>query len=454
MIAAVRNTIRRHAMLAGGEAVLVAVSGGADSVALLHALRALAGELRLRLSVAHLDHGLRADSAADAAFVEALARGGELPVSVERLAVPAGGSLEARAREARYAALRRQAARVGAARIALGHTADDQAETVLMRLLEGAGPRGLAGIPPVRGPFIRPLIETRRADIVAELRRAGLAWREDPSNRDPKFLRNRVRHELLPLLAASYNPAIVPALNRAAALTRALLAEVTALAARELPAAAADDVVLARSRLAALPAEVAAEVLRLAAERLGRAAPLRAWAHRGLRRVLLAPPPRRPLALGGITIEVSGDRVRLACRPRPPLAPRPLAVPGVTPLPEIGRALAVRCFDRPAGYAAPRERDRVAFDADRLPGPLGVRARRRGDRFAPFGGSGERRLKSFLIDAGVPRWERDSLPLVVAGAEIAWVVGRRRAAAAPVTETTRRVVEIASMALAEAEPAE
>ncbi|PYM07965.1 MAG: tRNA lysidine(34) synthetase TilS [Candidatus Rokuibacteriota bacterium] len=231
MIDAVRDTIRRHAMLAGGEAVLVAVSGGADSVALLYALQALGAELRLTLSVVHLDHGLRAESADDGAFVEALARARSLPVSVERITVAPGGSLEARAREARYAALRRHAARVGAERVALGHTADDQAETVLMRLIEGAGPRGLRGIPPVRGIFIRPLIETRRAEIVDALQRAGLAWREDPSNRDPKLLRNRIRHELLPQLAASYNPAIVAALNRAAALTRDLLAHLTAQAA-------------------------------------------------------------------------------------------------------------------------------------------------------------------------------------------------------------------------------
>src|SRR2546428_4862201 len=153
----------------------------------------------------------------------------------------------------------------------ISHTADDQAERVLMRLLEGAGPRGLAGIPPVRGIFIRPLIETRRSEILAALTAAGPAWREAPSNRDLKLLRNRIRHELLPFLAAAYNPAIVPALNRAAALTRGLLADLAAAAARELATGGAigdDEIILARSRLAVLPGDVAAEVLRLAAERL------------------------------------------------------------------------------------------------------------------------------------------------------------------------------------------
>jgi tRNA(Ile)-lysidine synthase len=457
VIDAVRDTIRRHAMLAGGEAVLVAVSGGADSVGLLHALSTLAGELALRLTVIHVDHGLRPDSAADAAFVETLARDHGLPCVVERIAVTRGGSLEARAREARYSVLRRHAARLGADRVALGHTADDQAETVLMRLIEGAGPRGLAGIPPVRGPYIRPLIEMRRAEIVAELTRAGLAWREDPSNRDTRFLRNRIRHELLPLLASTYNPAIVPALARAAALTRRLLAQVSGMAERELDASAAvsaDEIVLARSRLAALPAELAAEVLRLAAARLGQTAPLRAWAHRGLRRVLREPPPRRPFALGGITIEVGGDHVRLARGARLRLLPRPLAVPGVTALPEIGRAIEARVLDPAGAYEPPRSRDRIAFDADALPGPLAVRPRRRGDRFLPYGSAASRRLKSFLIDARVPRWERDAVALVVAGDEIIWVAGLRRAAAAPVTPATRRVLELSFRPLADAAAAE
>jgi tRNA(Ile)-lysidine synthase len=449
----VRDTIRRHAMLAGGEVVLVAVSGGADSVGLLHALRVLAGPLGLTLSVVHLDHGLRPGSADDAAFVEALARRFDLPAAVERIVIPAGASLEARAREARYAALRRHAARVGADRIAIGHTADDQAETVLMRLIEGAGPRGLAGMPPVRGPVIRPLIEIRRAEIVAELGRVGLAWRDDPTNRDPKFLRNRIRAELLPLLAASYNPAIVPALTRVAALTRELLREITALAGRELPelsAAPVEEILLTRSRLAALPREVAAEVLRLAAERLGHAAPFRSWAHRGLRRILSEPTRPRPFGLAGVLVEASGDRIRLSRGGLRRLTPRPLILPGVTLLPEIGRAIEARCFDVPAGYSPPRTTDRVAFDADLLPGPLHVRPRARGDRVTVFGGGGERRLKSLLIDARVARWERDALPLVVRGDEILWVVGVRRSATAPVTSTTRQVLELESLPLAEA----
>ena len=212
---AVERTIRRHAMLAGGETVLVAVSGGADSVALLHILRELAPTFRLTLHVLHVDHGLRADSVRDAEFVRALGARLGVPVEVERVAV-GPGSVEAAARDARYAALEAWADRLGADRIAIGHSADDQAETVLMRLLDGAGVRGLAGIPPRRGRVIRPLIETRRQALRDALVAAGLDWVEDETNRDPKFLRNRIRHELLPLLAASYATDVVPSLARAA----------------------------------------------------------------------------------------------------------------------------------------------------------------------------------------------------------------------------------------------
>src|SRR5881397_2830161 len=339
------RTIRRHAMLAGGETVLVAVSGGVDSVALLHLLLELAPQWRLRLHVLHVDHQLRPESPADADFVRTLGARLGVPVDVATVTVDSRGSLEAAARAARYAALETSAARLGAHRVALGHTADDQAETVLMRLLEGAGARGLAGIPPVRGRIIRPLIELHRAALETELRRVALPWVEDPTNRDPKFLRNRIRHELLPLLADSYNPEIAAALVRMAALARETVTALDEAAAAELDRLAVWDDRAVISRLESLrgsPRPVAAEILRQAAARLGSRAPLRAWAHRGLERVLAVPAPRRPFKLGGVTVEVSSALARLASAPRPALIERPVGVPGRTELPEIGQALEAR----------------------------------------------------------------------------------------------------------------
>jgi tRNA(Ile)-lysidine synthase len=445
-----RETIRRHAMFAGGDRVLVAVSGGADSVALLHVLRALALPLGVTLHVAHVDHQLRAESGRDASFVRDLAARLGLPVEVVTVDVGPRGSLEEAARDARYAALERVATEVGAARIAVGHTANDQAETVLMRLLQGAGPRGLAGIPPVRGRIVRPLLDCRRAAIVAALEAAGETWLDDPSNVDRRFVRNRIRHDVLPVLEAASDD-VVDALCRTARLSRETvdaLERAAAAALARLATRGPDDVTLPLAGLRALPGPVAAEVLRQAAVELGRRTPLRAWAHRGLARVVADPSPRRPFRLGGVRVDVGSGRVRLGGTPAPRLADRALVVPGATSLPEIGHALIARYVDA-AGYEVPTSPSRAAFDADRLPPPLTVRARRRGDRFAPFGGA-ERRLKHFLIDVKVPRWRRDTLPLVDSAHGVVWIAGVRRGAAAPITPATRRVLELALVPLAEA----
>jgi tRNA(Ile)-lysidine synthase len=442
-------TARRHAMLADGDRVLVAVSGGADSVALLHVLRELTPRLRLSLHVLHVDHGLRPDSPRDAHFVRRL--GGRLGVPVDVAAVSVvGSSGEAAARAARYAALERAADRIGAQRIALGHTAEDQAETVLMRLLTGTGPFGLAAIPAVRGRIVRPLLDARRADVVAALQRAGLDWVEDPTNRDRRFLRNHVRHDLLPRLDAAAGSDLVDRLARVARLARETADVVARLAAVELQRVATverDAVVVPRAALAALPERLATEVLRQAVARLGGRTPLRAWGYRGLRRVLRTAPARRPFRVNGVGLEVSGDRIRVGVAPPLPLTARPLAVPGRVELPEIGRCLAARVVPA-AGYAVPREAACVALDAAMLPRALVVRARRRGDRFRPFGG-GERRLKSFLIDARVPRWDRGRLPVVEADGRILWLAGLRRASAAPVTADTREILELALLPLAD-----
>jgi tRNA(Ile)-lysidine synthase len=316
--------------------------------------------------------------------------------------------------------------------------------------VQGAGVRGLAGIPPVRGAIIRPLIDVRRTALEAELARAGLTWVDDASNRDPKFLRNRIRHELLPLLADSYNPEVAAALARVASLARETVGALDRAAGIELDRLAvwADGAATVRlDALCALPRPVAAEVLRQVAARLGSRAPLRAWAHRGLKRVLAVPAPRRAFKLGGVTVEVSGAFARLATAPLPALIERIVAVPGRTELSEIGQALEARLVGADA-YAIPREPGRVAFDADELATPLVVRPRRRGERFVAFGGA-ERRLKTLLIEAKVPRWDRGRVPVIEAGGTIVWIGRLRRGAAGRVTARTRRVLELALVPLAQ-----
>jgi tRNA(Ile)-lysidine synthase len=436
-------------MLRGGEVVLVAVSGGPDSVALLDALRALREWLSLTLSVVHVHHGLRPEADAEADAVRGLCGRLGVPCRVERVAVrreaPWDG-LEAESRRARHAALDRAARELGAARIALGHTVDDQAETVLMRLLQGAGPRGLGGMAPVRGRLIRPLIETPRSTIEAHLRERGLASVEDPSNRDPRFLRNRIRHELLPFLVELTGGPVAEALARSAAAVRALVADLEARARADLTALGRRDgagITLDVDALAGRPVELAAEILLQAAALQGESRPLRGPAQRALRRLLTDAPRRRAVRLGGLAVERSGRRLRVGPPALPALEPRTWPVPGPLELPELGARLTARIVARPHDYLLPREPGRAAFDADALPSVLGVRGRRRGDVFSPFGGPPGRRLKAFLIDAAVPRWARPRTPLVEAGAEIIWVAGVRRGAAAPVTPATTRILELA-----------
>ncbi len=239
-----RDTIRHHAMLAGGERVVVAVSAGPDSTALLSVLAALRDDLRLELHAAHLNHGLRSDAGFDAAAAARLAEALGCPYheATEDVAASAARerrSIEDAGREARYRFFVDVAARIRATVIATGHTLDDQAETVLMRLLRGSGPRGLAGIPPVRPHgtlrVIRPLIDTPRGEIAAYLARRGLDAREDATNRDLAALRNRVRLVLLPILEG-YNPDVRRALARLANVMREEADALDALSAEPIDA--------------------------------------------------------------------------------------------------------------------------------------------------------------------------------------------------------------------------
>jgi tRNA(Ile)-lysidine synthase len=445
-------SIRRHGLLRGGEVVLTAVSGGADSVALLDVLVALRAILRIDLVVLHVHHGLRPEADADAAFVRDLCASLAVPfrcdrVAVRREAAPAAawGGMEAAARRARYAAFRAAARAVGASRVATAHTADDQAETVLMRLLHGAGPRGLGGIAPARGPYIRPLLGSRRMQVESHCRERGLPWVEDASNRDLAFLRNRLRHDVLPFLAEHLDADIVASLCRGAAVARWLLADLERQAEEALDRLARTSLIgliLAVDAMERLPGELAAEVLRRAASRMGPVPSLRGAGERALRRLLAGAARSRGLRLGAARVECSGGWLRVGPPVLVPLAAREWATPGTLPLPEIGASLEARLVLPSPRYAIPRGRDTVAFDADALPARLHVRARRRGDRVLPFGGRCERSLKSWLIDAKVPRWDRDRLPLVLAGDTVLWVAGLRRAAAAPVTADTRRILEV------------
>jgi tRNA(Ile)-lysidine synthase len=208
LLTIVGRTLREECALRRGDRLLIAVSGGADSSALLHALGRLVPRLGVELAAHGIDHGLRPEAESELDLAEELARHCGVAFTRTRLQVKPGGNLQARARAQRYAALRRAAEAAGARFIATAHHADDRAETVLLRLLRGAPPAGLAVLPARSGDLVRPLIRARRTDIRQHLVRHGIFWAEDPSNRDQRYLRVRVRNELLPLLG-TLSPGIV-----------------------------------------------------------------------------------------------------------------------------------------------------------------------------------------------------------------------------------------------------
>ncbi len=424
-------------MLKGGETVVVAVSGGPDSLTLLHTLVRLGSVFDLSLHVAHFDHRLRPSSALDAAFVGRVASRLGLPATVRAASatfVPQGMSPEEAARERRYAFLEEVADATGATRIATGHTLDDQAETVLMRVLAGTGTHGLGGIPPVRGRVVRPLIETRRAETEAFCRALRLRPRHDPTNADTAFTRNAVRAELMPLLVERFNLRTPQALARVADLARdedALLDELAsqALAPETIP----EGVRFPLDRLLALPIALQRRVLRRAvpldAEHTDRVLRLcREGATGG--RVGLPAPLNATLSYGSLLIGPD------AAVPEP-IGPVVLEVPGLTDLPPWAMRMRTWIETRPPS-AWPDGRRACVLDADRSRSPLAVRTPRRGDRFRPLGMRRQKRLGDFFTDAKVPRSERDRVALITSGGDIAWVAGHRPDDRFKVTAGTRR----------------
>jgi tRNA(Ile)-lysidine synthase len=212
-----------------GASIVCACSGGPDSTAMLHVLAGLRSKLGLAVHACAVDHGLRPEAAAEIEIAQEVAASLEVPFAVSKVKVERGANLMARARESRYRALRQARARAGADFIATGHTADDRAETLVLRLLRGAGPRGLAVLPPLAGDLLRPLIRASRADVLAHLHRAGIRYATDPSNEDPRFLRVRVRREVMPLLE-SLSPRLVASLCSLADEIAELLPDVDPLA--------------------------------------------------------------------------------------------------------------------------------------------------------------------------------------------------------------------------------
>ncbi len=463
-----RRTIERHDMLRPGERVLVAVSGGPDSTALLAILQRLAPQMSLDLHVAHLDHGWRGRaSARDAEFVRRMAVRLRLPVTIGHLGPQVWqahegrqSSREARARDLRHRFLVETAREIGAHKVALGHTRDDQAESFLLRLMRGSGARGLASTyPVVDGFIIRPLIDVRRSDLIEFLKDTHLSYRIDATNRDLSLTRNRVRRKLLPLLEREFNPNIVEALAHAANLLRdedSFLGEMAEVKYRQIVSRRDESVVLQARALQELPVPIRRRILRLALADVRGDLRRIALQHVEQSLSLLDHPRRhRHVSLpGGTAVDVQGGQLRIARRAEtgapaagtPPEGGFPCEalcpVPGEVALPGFGLTLRATVVPRETLRVDPRSagRERAFLDADLLPGPLLIRPRRPGDRFVPLGAPGTRKVKSFLIDRKIPVDERGRIPLVLSGDRIAWVVDHEIDDRFKITDATRRIL--------------
>ncbi len=478
------RTIDRYRMVHPGDRVLVGLSGGADSVALTELLVELKPRFGISLVLAHLNHGLRAEASEDEAFCHSLSERLSLPfvsgrVDVFERARKNKRSIEAEGRNARYEFLEAQAAHFGAQRIAVGHTLDDQAETFLLRLLRGSGSRGLGAIHPVRaikavtavkdGGIVRPLIEVRRREIERYLEERGASFREDPSNADPRFTRNRIRHEELPRLSSAYNPRLVETLARSASLLRdeeEWMEAETREAFDGLAAVSRDEIRLDKKALSRHPLALRRRLIRLAIERLRG---LGNVSHRHIEDVLaLAEEGQsgRELHLPELVVELSFDqmRFRLGSTARAWKARERgyngfeylLSIPSRVRIPEGLGTLSTR-IEEPNRALPDRElpnRDAplpfgnavmVGFDG-RVP-ELKVRSPRPGDRFHPLGAPGSKPLSRYLMDRKVSRDSRSRVPLLVrglsslgdSGEEILWVVGHGVSEASRVSPGSSRL---------------
>ncbi|MFC1856581.1 tRNA lysidine(34) synthetase TilS [Thermodesulfobacteriota bacterium] len=455
-------------MLQKRDAILVGVSGGSDSVALLHVLLSLAARFSLQLGVAHLNHCLRGkESDRDAEFVATLTEKLNLACWIKKIDVSAYQrscrlSIEEAGRQVRYAFLNETADNNQYNKIAVGHHADDNAELVLMNLLRGSGLRGMAGIPPVReGKIIRPLIMQTKAEIMQFVDEERLSFVSDTSNQDIRFLRNKLRHHLMPLLRTEYNPNITATINRFAAIVREEDSWLSTEALRMLESAAlrmnSKQISLSIVRLRQLPLAVRRRVLRWVVKKIKGDLRRIRFSHTdavvdlidsGPASASLDLPNRIKVRREGNILFFSkepGD-LRVLGRESDHEAPvsyeYTLHHPAAIRIPEAGIQLNFTELKIKNLVNVRLTGHRVAFfDMDKMNFPLIIRNVQPGDRFIPMGMPGTQKIKKFFINSKIPRAERRRCPVLLSQGKIIWVIGHRITDDVKVTPVTQNVMK-------------
>lgn len=436
LTAKVKETLQKYSMLDPGDTVLVAVSGGPDSICLLSILHGLSRELNLSLHIAHLDHMFRGEeSAREAVFVTETARTLDVPATVEKFDVPSycrerGVSAQVGAREVRYAFLRKVSRRIGARRIALGHTATDQAETLVMRMLRGAGTAALSGIPPVRNEIIRPLIETTREYILDYLRASDLDYVTDSSNMKLIYMRNRVRLEIMPVFK-KFNPEIVNTLASETAILRddnEALEQYLSGIWSTVVTPGVNSMQISKKAFDALLPALKRRLLRKAVTNLTGDADQLSYSQveDALRFMNSAQTGRTMHLVAGITLERQYGSFSMGPEPEALPFSVPLDVPGVTNLPALGLQFGTKLV---ADSYIPDEENYywlAVIDYDKIDVPLRVRSKQPGDWFCPSGMGGKRKkLQDYFVDEKVPKRARDMVPIISSGSNVVWIVGMR-----------------------------
>ncbi len=454
MIKKIKQTLIRYNMLDPGDRVVVGVSGGPDSVCLLSVLYEIKVEFHIELIVAHFDHALRPlEDDAETRFVESLAMTLDLPFVTKKSAPglwPGNGPLEERARQARYCFLKKVGNSYAAQKIAVGHTLNDQAETVLMRLLRGSGVSGLSGILPCRqDQIIRPLIRVSRAEVTAYLEKKGLEYLTDPTNTDPCFLRNRIRHEILPELE-KIQPRIVHRLGRTAEMMRRdnewLEAESERWVNQHFRINRNREWCVPLSPFMQLSEGMKFRVIRHAVKKIS--GTLRRIGLRHIEAVnsmaeSTKSQSRVDLPNGGVVkrtydrlvfSNVKGEKIKPFCYS--------LEGPGTFELPEINATMRLEEIEAKDLPDTTESRWTAFLDADQINFPLILRNVRPGDRFIPLGMSGHRKVKDFFIDLKVPLEERARTPILTHEDKLLWICGFRVDQRFRVVPETEKIVKV------------
>lgn len=455
MLNKVKSYADNNNLFSSGETIVVAVSGGPDSLCLLDMLKLLSEPLQLKLVVAHLDHCLRPEGKIEAAGVAALVRSLSLPFELKAVDIKAykeelGVGEEEAGRLARYNLLFEAARKHGAEKIATGHHRDDLAETVLLNVLRGSSVDGMAGILPisVRHGFklIRPLLCLWRSEIEAYCNERGLSPYTDSSNLETDYKRNKVRLELIPHIEENYNPRVRESLARIAdmaARDRLFLGRLARLKYKKIVQICGKNTVFKVQDLNSMPSALLGRVIFLALKRYLPAGKIAAVHIDQL--TTLAESNKTGLKVtlpGDLTTHISYNKMIITPGSFSSEALTELLelpVPGKVSLP--GGFVITTRISSPDDLSWPPPSYRAFLDYEKLPSaPLTVRTRKPGDRFFPQGAPGGKKLKDFMIDQKIPRQIRDQLPLVVAGKEVIWPAGIRIAEPYKVTEKTKEVL--------------